>query len=88
LKGQEPSAQQRVIEQLFAFYLYELMTGDFSLFPPVYADILDVQVEKGDARSAMIRTIIDMIASMTEGHAINICHQMAGTSQRPAFQGN
>jgi dGTPase len=78
--------QLQVIEQLFSFYLAELKTGDFSLFPPIYSDILDGQVKASDSAPAMVRTIIDMIASMTEGQAVGLCHRMSGVSLKPAFQ--
>jgi dGTPase len=77
--------QRRIIEQLFQFYLDALTQDDLSLFPPGYCEILNAQRNNYEHRSRLVRTIVDMIASMTEGQAVQLCHRLAGTSLGAAF---
>jgi dGTPase len=72
--------QRLVIEGLFSTYLQAIGSKDFRIFPIIYMDELTTLSERGAEKSEFIRTMVDMIASMTESQAIHIHHRLNGTT--------
>ncbi len=72
--------QRLVIEGLFATYLKAIKSRDFRIFPTIYREKLTAQAKQRAKRSELVRTMIDMIASMTESQAIHTHHRLNGTT--------
>jgi dGTPase len=76
--------QELVINGLFDVYREAVEDRDdrsLRLFPRIYRDSLFSQREKESwNKAALIRTVIDMIASMTESQAIQLYHRLNGMS--------
>jgi dGTPase len=68
--------QKRVIEELFTIYT-ELAANpqNWKVFPPFYRDRLrDADGQKDE----VVRTCVDLIASMTESQVIAMHHRLTG----------
>lgn len=76
--------QQRVISELFTFYLEASKQegGDRRLFPPAARALLD---NEPDALERRVRIVIDMIAGMTEESAIQLHRRLIGGSAAPTL---
>jgi dGTPase len=65
--------QRRVISELFDFYLEESERPPYSALPPAYGE----RLESASTRERM-RTVVDLIASLTEAGALEIYRRMMG----------
>jgi dGTPase len=76
--------QRLVINGLFDVYKQALDDSDdrsLRLFPRIYRDsLLSLREKAPENKTAAIRTMIDMIASMTENQAIQLYHRLHGMS--------
>ena len=67
------NGQRRVIDELFDIYLLEAKKGSTAIFPPAYAE----RLETANARRRA-RTVVDLVASLSESGALEIYHRMTG----------
>lgn len=66
----------QIIETLFAMYRTAVAAGELHLLPPLYAE----RIQAAASAPVRERTIIDLIASMTEASAAAIYRQRTGVS--------
>jgi dGTPase len=76
--------QQRVIRQLFGWYLDASVPGkgDRRVFPPGAKERLD---KCDDSPSARARVVVDLISGLTETTAIQLHHRLSGGWTAPAL---
>jgi dGTPase len=76
--------QTAVIEKLFETYIRAARASNYAIFPPRAQEELrqsaDELTNHDDLDIARIRTVVDLVASMTEEQAVRLFRRMIGTS--------
>lgn len=76
----QQQGQRVVIKRLFEFYNDEAKDQRFDIFPEPYRKKLKRCSAGDDGRNERVRTVVDMIAAMTESQAIRLHNRLSGVS--------
>jgi dGTPase len=73
----QQAGQRRVVRELFCIYMHAALTSDLDLFPPFFRD--SIEDAAGDNK-LIRRTVVDLIAGMTELQALTMFRRLTGVS--------
>jgi dGTPase len=75
----QQSGQRKVIRTLLQTYMDEAFSASWAIFPESYRERLKA-AKKAKDDYELARTVVDLIASMTEAQALQMFHRMTGTA--------